>query len=117
MVDPTDAAMLPCPWCGVADRLRVTCVGSLTADMPDRPYQVRCGHLDCEDVAGPVAYGRGAAIAAWNRRAPASQPRTPAPGEGVGPWYCPKCLERNEWFGSLECTACGHRVPSNGEPK
>lgn len=60
----------PCPFCGQTDFLTLHAVGSLLGSMPDRPYQVRCRHLDCEDVQGPVAYGREAAIAIWNTRTP-----------------------------------------------
>ena len=57
-----------CPFCGETDWLRVVSVGSLTADMPSRPYAVVCRHLDCELVHGPVAYGQVASVAAWNTR-------------------------------------------------
>lgn len=67
--------LLACPFCKSAKFVSVTAVGSMLASMPARPYQVRCRHLDCEDVRGPVAYGRQAAIAAWNSKldAPASK--------------------------------------------
>ena len=61
----------PCPFCGTTEHLSVISVGSLARGMPSRPMQVRCGHLDCEDVSGPVAYGRRDAITAWNTRADA----------------------------------------------
>lgn len=57
----------PCPFCAAADHLSIVAVGSLTSDMQARPYQVVCRHLDCEDVRGPIAFGRAGAIAAWNR--------------------------------------------------
>jgi hypothetical protein len=67
----SEGELLPCPFCRTADHLSLRSVGSVTADMHARPYQVMCHHLDCEAVSGPVAYGKDAAIAAWNRR-PAS---------------------------------------------
>jgi hypothetical protein len=69
--------LLPCPFCGTVEHLRVNAVGSLVAGMPDRPYAVDCHHLDCEEVRGPVGYGKAKAIAAWNRRA------SPSPAGGV----------------------------------
>ncbi len=68
--------LVACPFCGTTDFLRLNPCGSMTADMPARPYRVVCGHLDCEDVRGPVGYGRFEAAAAWNRRAPAQEPTT-----------------------------------------
>lgn len=62
-----------CPFCGTTEHLRLIGVGSLLPDMPDRPYKVVCRHLDCEDVSGPVAYGRHHAIAAWNTRVSSAQ--------------------------------------------
>ncbi|WP_422057686.1 hypothetical protein [Sphingomonas sp.] len=70
-----DEALKPCPFCGSDEHLFVGWVGSLTGDMPDRPYRVSCNNLDHDTVTGPVAYGRHAAIAAWNTRA------TPAPSQ------------------------------------
>lgn len=61
--------LLPCPFCGTAEHLRVSKVGSYLSSMPAMPHQVRCRNIDCEDVSGPVQYGRFEAIAAWNRRA------------------------------------------------
>ena len=63
-------ALKACPFCGGADHLSVSPCGSLTADMPARPYRVVCYHLDCDGVQGPVGYGRFEAIAAWNTRTP-----------------------------------------------
>lgn len=60
----------PCPFCGTTDHLSLLAPGSMTPDMPSRPYQVICSHIDHDTVAGPTDYGRTAAIAAWNRRAP-----------------------------------------------
>lgn len=57
-----------CPFCGSADHLSVQSLGSFTGDMPSRPYRVICTHIDHDDVAGPVGYGRAAAVAAWNTR-------------------------------------------------
>jgi hypothetical protein len=75
MTEPTqrgsEGELANCPFCRTADHLSLRSVGSVTADMHARPYQVMCHHLDCEAVSGPVAYGKDAAIAAWNRR-PAS---------------------------------------------
>lgn len=61
-------ALEPCPWCGETEHLTLSMCGSLTGDMPDRPYRVVCDHLDHDQIQGPVAYGRFSAIAAWNRR-------------------------------------------------
>ncbi len=58
-----------CPFCGSDEHLSVGAHGSLTADMPARPYRVICSHIDHDAVCGPVAYGKSEAIAAWNRRA------------------------------------------------
>lgn len=58
-----------CPWCGQTENLRFRSVGSLTSDMPARPYKVVCMNGDCEDVSGPIAYGKIGAARAWNRRA------------------------------------------------
>lgn len=59
----------PCPWCDSVEHLVVSPCGSLTADMPDRPYRVVCNHIDHDQVQGPVEYGRYSAIRAWNTRA------------------------------------------------
>lgn len=56
-----------CPFCRETQHLSVVRVGSNVGD--GVPMQVVCRHLDCEDVRGPVAFGRPAAVAAWNRRA------------------------------------------------
>ena len=66
-------ALEPCPWCGSSEHLTVSKCGSLTGDMPDRPYRVVCDHIDHDQVQGPVAYGQTSAIAAWNRRATLSR--------------------------------------------
>lgn len=58
-----------CPWCGQTENLRFRSVGSLTSDMPARPHKVLCMNGDCEDVSGPVAYGKLGAARAWNKRA------------------------------------------------
>lgn len=59
----------PCPFCGLAEWLSVVQAGSVLSSMPDVPMKVICkNRLDCEDVSGPVRYGRYDAIAAWNRR-------------------------------------------------
>lgn len=58
-----------CPWCGSTEHLSLSKCGSLTADMPSRPYRVVCNHIDHDQVQGPVAYGRLEAITAWNTRA------------------------------------------------
>src|SRR3569623_224975 len=57
-----------CPLCGRAEHLSLQSVGSLTSDMPDRPYRVICTHIDHDTVVGPTAYGRLAAETAWNTR-------------------------------------------------
>lgn len=77
--------MRPCPWCGETDHLNVSRVGSLTSDMPDRPYRVSCSHIDHDYVQGPVAYGKPAAIAAWNSRL-AHQPHHPSLREALAPF-------------------------------
>ena len=69
----TAPELLPCPFCGLSDFITIHSVGSLVSSMPDRPYQVRCRNMDCEDAAGPVAYGKYNAIAAWNRRTPSPE--------------------------------------------
>lgn len=58
-----------CPFCGSNEYLSIVKFGSLTGDMPARPYRVVCSQIDHDDVCGPVGYGRPDAIAAWNRRA------------------------------------------------
>lgn len=63
-----------CPWCGQKETLSFRSVGSLTADMPSRPYKVVCSGSDCEDVSGPVAYGKFAAAGVWNARADLARP-------------------------------------------
>jgi hypothetical protein len=65
---PSPRELKACPFCGTVDHLAVSKCGSLTGDMPDRPYRVVCNHIDHDQVQGPVAYGRFAAIAAWNTR-------------------------------------------------
>lgn len=64
----TQAALEPCPWCGTVEHLSFQWPGSMTADMPDRPCRVVCTHIDHDTVVGPTAYGKFAAIAAWNTR-------------------------------------------------
>ena len=64
----TDLKPAACPWCGSDEHLYVSKCGSLTGDMPDRPYRVVCDHIDHDQVQGPVAYGKQAAITAWNTR-------------------------------------------------
>lgn len=61
-------ALEPCPWCGTSEHLSVQSVGALTSDMPDRPYRTICTHIDHDTVIGPTAYGKRAAITAWNTR-------------------------------------------------
>lgn len=63
-----------CPFCGTDDHLHIGPTGSMTNDMPSRPYRVACTHIDHDAVIGPVAYGKQAAIAAWNTRATPAQP-------------------------------------------
>ena len=58
----------PCPWCDSADHCSVQSVGVMTNDMPDRPYRVICTDIGHDTITGPVAYGRYASIAAWNKR-------------------------------------------------
>lgn len=70
MTDISGIELLPCPFCGSAEHLTVSTVGSLTADMPKRPYRVECHHVEHDTVGGPTDYGRAYAIAAWNRRHP-----------------------------------------------
>lgn len=76
--------LLPCPWCGSGEHLSFQQVGSLTADMPDRPYRVICTHIDHDTVTGPTAYGEIAAAVAWNTRAVVAE----AKGEPVAWLYC-----------------------------
>lgn len=57
-----------CPWCNTTEHLSLQAVGSLTGDMPARPYRVICTHIDHDTVVGPTAYGKATATAAWNRR-------------------------------------------------
>lgn len=66
--DLVEAVAIACPFCGSDEHISVSKVGSMTADMPDRPYRVICHHIDHDNVLGPVSYGRRAAIAAWNNR-------------------------------------------------
>lgn len=66
---PVTAELLPCPFCGTAEHLSYQWPGSMTADMPDRPCRVICTHIDHDTVVGPTAYGKFAAITAWNQRA------------------------------------------------
>jgi hypothetical protein len=66
--------LLPCPFCGKTEWLSVQRVGAILADMPDAPTKVICkNRLDCEDVSGPVMYGRYDAMKAWNSRPEASE--------------------------------------------
>ena len=58
----------PCPWCGTTEHLSVQAVGSMTSDMPARPFRVFCTHIDHDTISGPVDYGRAGAIITWNRR-------------------------------------------------
>lgn len=71
-----ETTLEPCPWCNSNEYLFVPAAGSLTPDMPARPYQVICVHIDHDTVRGPVAYGKEAARIAWNTRA-----TTPAEAE------------------------------------
>jgi hypothetical protein len=64
----------PCPFCGTSEWLEVSPCGSMTTDMPKRPYRVVCEHIEHDSVDGPVAYGSAEAIAAWNRRATPTHP-------------------------------------------
>lgn len=66
----------PCPFCGTSDHLHIGPTGSMTSDMPSRPHRVACLHVDHDAVIGPTAYGKQAAIAAWNTRATPAQPDT-----------------------------------------
>lgn len=59
----------PCPFCNSGDHLRVVRIGSMVSN-GFVPMAVCCSHLDCDDVQGPTANGKYAAIAAWNRRSP-----------------------------------------------
>lgn len=60
--------LLACPFCGSVDHLYLRAAGSLTRDMPARPYRYVCVHIDHDEVMGPVAYGEAAALTAWNTR-------------------------------------------------
>ena len=65
---PEPVALKACPWCGTTEHLSMQASGSLTGDMPDRPYRVVCTHIDHDTVVGPTAYGKTAARIAWNTR-------------------------------------------------
>lgn len=54
-----DTLIMPCPFCGAP--------GMLPPEKPNKFQSVRCTSDDCE-ADGPIVAGRGAAIAAWNRR-------------------------------------------------
>lgn len=58
----------PCPFCQTCDHVSLVAIESMAPNMPGRPHQVRCHHIDCEGVAGPIRYGQAEAIAAWNAR-------------------------------------------------
>jgi hypothetical protein len=73
--------LVECPFCGLTEHLSLQSVGSLTADMPARPYRVVCHFIDHDDVQGPVGYGRGEAIAAWNSRTESTRKRIAEQGE------------------------------------
>ena len=62
------ASLDACPWCSTNEHLSFQRTGSMTADMPDRPCRVVCTHIDHDTVVGPTAYGKPAAITAWNTR-------------------------------------------------
>lgn len=61
------ASLVPCPFCGTNEHLHVAHCGSAVSGY--YPRQVRCAHIDCDEVRGPVGNGEYEATAAWNRRA------------------------------------------------
>ena len=84
-MDSKELALEPCPFCGSTDHLTMAAVGSLTSDMPSRPYRVACHHIDHDQVHGPVAYGRGEAITAWNTRAQPTEEQVERAARAIDP--------------------------------
>lgn len=90
----------PCPFCGNTEDLRFSSVGSMLADMPDRPYRVVCLGENCEEVSGPLDYGKRKAAAAWNSRADlvAGQPHSAELAEAMA--LIKSVTKDTEWDGS-----------------
>lgn len=74
----------PCPFCGETEHLSLRSIGSMTGDMPARPYCVVCSNIEHDNVSGPVDYGKAAATAAWNRRSVPSPLTMPSGLESEG---------------------------------
>lgn len=99
------ADLRTCPFCGTGEHLSTQSVGVMTGDMPDRPYRIVCTHLDHDTVTGPVAYGKIAAISAWNTR-PAD--RLEAFHAKPGVVVCPVCKDASGEQQCAVCSGCGH---------
>lgn len=84
MTSTQDEQLRECPFCQSTEHLTLSACGSMTGDMPSRPYRAVCTHLDCDYVQGPVGYGRQEARRLWNKRA--SLPAPDTAGEVVA-WF------------------------------
>lgn len=60
--------LVACPFCHKTEFLKLAKTGSYLGQMPAQPYRVVCSNLECEEVSGPVGYGKGDAAERWNRR-------------------------------------------------